>query len=120
MEILEIQSSSSVTTSMGATRLVVAHLYNLDCSRFLTEQRRWKKTRVARVLPLGVMIPDLRIWVMAETGNQVANASSPLIRPFRSADPAHQDIGVNMTISWTFHLSGAPPRVGSPLNAQRC
>ncbi|HZQ05498.1 MAG TPA: hypothetical protein VFD70_02900 [Anaerolineae bacterium] len=75
MEILEIKSSSSLTTSMTATRPAGAHSYNLNCRQFLTEQRSWEKSGAARGLPLGVMTLDFeRIWITAEEVNQVANA----------------------------------------------
>jgi hypothetical protein len=75
MEILEIQSSHSLTTSMTGTRPMGAHSYQLNCRQFMSEQRSWEKKEASRGLPLGVMTLGFeRLWITAEEVIQVANA----------------------------------------------
>ena len=75
MEILEIKSSSILTSSITATRPVGAHSYSLNCSQFMTEQRSWTKREATRGLPMGVMTLDFeRIWVTADEVTQIAAA----------------------------------------------
>lgn len=75
MEILVIQSTSSLTTSITTTRLVGAHSYYLNTRQFLTEQRGWQRREQARGLPMGLMTLDFeRIYITADEVSQVAGA----------------------------------------------
>lgn len=75
MEILEIQSSSSLTTSITAARPVGAHSYHLNCRQFLTEQRSWAKSGAVRGLPLAVMtLAFERLWLTPDQVAEVATA----------------------------------------------
>jgi hypothetical protein len=75
MEILVIQSSSSLATSMTATRLAGSHSYYLNTRQFLTEQRGWQIREQARGLPMGLMTLDFeRIYITADEVSQIAGA----------------------------------------------
>jgi len=75
MQVLEIQSSYGLTTSMTEKRPEGAHSYNIDCHQFMAEQRTWAKHGATRGLALGVITLDFdRIWMTAKEVNQVADA----------------------------------------------
>ena len=75
MEILEIQSSHSLTTSIPEKRLVGGHSYQLNCHQFANARRSWQKAGAARGIALGVMTLGFeRIWMTAEEVTQVADA----------------------------------------------
>lgn len=75
MEILEIQSSHGLTTSILEKRPEGAHSYQVNCRQFSSAQRNWQKHDAGRGLALGVITLDFeRIWIKAEEVNQVADA----------------------------------------------
>lgn len=75
MQVLEIQSTHGLTTSMTEKRPEGAHSYTLDCNQFIAEQRSWAKKGATRGLALGVVTLDFdRIWMTAEEVSQVAAA----------------------------------------------
>lgn len=83
MEILEIQSSHSLLTSMPDSRPVGAHVYQVNCRHFASTYRSWQKDSAARGHALGVRTLGFeRIWITAEEIEQVAaaiqSARSPL------------------------------------------
>lgn len=75
MEILEIKSSSILTSSITATRPAGNHSYNLNVRQFMTDQRSWARREATRGLPMGVMTLDFeRIYVTAEEVIQITDA----------------------------------------------
>ncbi len=75
MEILEIQSTHSLTTSMTDSRPVGAHSYQINCRQFNAEYRSRQKDSAARGHALGVMTLGFeRIWITTEEIEQVAAA----------------------------------------------
>ncbi|MCL5952362.1 MAG: hypothetical protein M1132_11680 [Chloroflexi bacterium] len=83
MEILEIQSSHSLITSMPRSRPTGAHVYKVHCRQFTLVYKDWQKDATAQGHPLAVMTLGFeRIWLTAEEVEQVATAiratSSPI------------------------------------------
>lgn len=83
MEILEIQSSHSLITTMPANRPDGAHVYKINCKQFTSAFKSWQKDSVAQARPLAVMTLGFeRIWITREEAEQVAAAiqstSSPI------------------------------------------
>lgn len=75
MDILEIQSSHSLLTSMPDSRPVGAHVYQVNCREFASTHRTWQKTKSAQGHALGVRTLSFeRIWITAEEIEQVAAA----------------------------------------------
>lgn len=83
MQVLEIKSSHSLTTSRTENRPSGAHSYTIDCHQFLGDQRSWEKQGAPRGLALGVLTLEFdRIWMTAVEASKVAaaiqSAQSPL------------------------------------------
>ncbi len=75
MDIIEIQSSHSLTTSIPESRAVGTHSYQLNCGYFLLLQKSWQKNGAARGLALSVITRSFeRIWITAEEVRQVLSA----------------------------------------------
>ncbi len=75
MEILEIQSTHSLTTSMTDSRAIGAHSYQINCHQFDSQYRSRQKDSAARGHALGVMTLGFeRIWITGEEVEQVAAA----------------------------------------------
>jgi len=75
MQVLEIQSTHGLTTSMTEKRPEGTHSYTIDCRQFMGDQRSWAKHGATRGLALGVMTLDFdRIWMTAEEVSRVAAA----------------------------------------------
>ena len=75
MEILQVKSSSILTSSVIATRAAGIHSYNLNCRQFMTDQRNWARVEATRGLPMGVTTLDFeRIWITAEEVTQITDA----------------------------------------------
>ncbi len=75
MEIIEIQSSHSLTTSIPESRPMGTHSYQLNCGHFLLLQKSWQKNGAARGLALSVITRSFeRIWITAEEVRQVVSA----------------------------------------------
>lgn len=75
MEVLEIRSTHSLTTSIPDSRPVGAHSYEVNCRHFISMQRNWQKNGIARGLALSVMTRSFeRIWITAEEVRQVLTA----------------------------------------------
>ena len=75
MEILEIQSTHNLTTSMTDSRPVGAHSYQINCHQFNSTYRSWQKDKAAQGHALGVMTLGFeRIWITTEEIEQVAAA----------------------------------------------
>jgi hypothetical protein len=72
MDIIEIQSSHSLTTSIPESRAVGTHSYQLNCGHFLLLQKSWQKNGAARGLALSVITRSFeRIWITADEVRQV-------------------------------------------------
>lgn len=83
MEILEIQSSHSLITSMPGSRESGAHVYRVHCRQFASALKNWQKNDAPRGLHLAVMTLGMdRIWITKEEAELVAasiqSARSPL------------------------------------------
>jgi hypothetical protein len=75
MEILEIWSSHSLTTSIPDRRLVGAHSYQVNCRQFISTYKSWQKNSAARGQALGVLTLGFdRIWITKAESAQVAAA----------------------------------------------
>ncbi len=75
MEILEIQSTHSLITSMPDSRPMGAHVYKVKCRSFTLAHNAWQKNDAGRGQPLAVMTLGLdRIWMTREEVEQVAAA----------------------------------------------
>jgi hypothetical protein len=75
MEILVIESSHSLTTSVPEKRVDGAHSYHLNCRQFSTVQRSWQKNSITQEHALGVMTLNFeRIWITPQEVSQVADA----------------------------------------------
>ncbi len=75
MEILKIQSSHGLTTTITAQRPAGAHTYHLNCSHFHTAHRDWQRNNATAERALGVMTLDFeRIWITTDEVVQVAAA----------------------------------------------
>jgi hypothetical protein len=75
MEILEIRSSHSLTTSIPDSRPAGEHSYQVNCRHFVSQQQSWQKNGIARGLALSVMTRSFeRIWITAEEVRQVLSA----------------------------------------------
>ena len=82
MEILEIQSSHSLMTSMPDSRPVGAHVYQMNCRQFTSTYRSWKMNSVARGHALAVMTLGFeRIWITGEEAEQLAAAIQSTCSP---------------------------------------
>lgn len=75
MDILEIQSSHSLTSSIPDSRPTGKHSYQVNCRHFISMQKNWQKDGSARGLALSVMTRSFeRIWITAEEVRQVLSA----------------------------------------------
>lgn len=75
MEILRIQSSHGLTTSILEQRPAGEHTYQLNCRQFQSAYRDWRRTKAAEGQALGVMTLDFeRIWISQDEVEQVAAA----------------------------------------------
>ncbi len=83
MEILEINSSHSLTMSMTDKRPAGAHSYQVNCRQFISIYEKWLKQSAARENTFGVMTLGFeRIWVTkpecAEISKAIQTSRSPL------------------------------------------
>ena len=75
MEILEITSSHSLTTSIPDKRPVGAHSYQVNCRQFSSTYKSWQKYDAIRGQPFGVMTLAFdRIWITEAESARVAAA----------------------------------------------
>jgi hypothetical protein len=75
MEILEIRSSHSLTSSIPDSRPTGAHSYQVNTHHFISMQQSWQKNGLARGLALSVLTRSFeRIWITAEEVRQVLSA----------------------------------------------
>lgn len=75
MEILEIRSSHSLTSSIPGSRPAGAHSYQVNTRHFISMQQDWQKNGLARGVALSVLTRSFeRIWITAEEVRQVLAA----------------------------------------------
>ena len=75
MEILEITSSHSLTTSIPDRRPVGAHSYQVNCRQFLSNYKSWQRHSGTGGQAFGVMTLGFdRIWMTETESAQVAAA----------------------------------------------
>jgi hypothetical protein len=75
MEILEIRSSHSLTSSIPDSRPTGAHSYQVNTRHFISMHQNWQKNGIARGLALSVLTRGFeRIWITAEEVHQVLSA----------------------------------------------
>ncbi len=83
MEILEINSSHSLTMSMTDKRPAGAHSYRVNCRQFISTYEKWLKQNAARENTFGVMTLGFdRLWITkpecAEIARAIQMSHSPL------------------------------------------
>ncbi len=75
MEILEITSSHSLTTSIPDKRPLGAHSYQVNCRQFISTYKNWQRHSPAPRPAFGVMTLTFdRIWITEAESAQVAAA----------------------------------------------
>jgi hypothetical protein len=75
MEILEIRSSHSLTSSIPGSRPTGAHSYQVNTRHFISMQQSWQKNGIARGVALSVLTRSFeRIWITAEEVRKIGNA----------------------------------------------
>ena len=92
MEILVIQSTANLTTSIIAARAAGEFAYSLNTRQFQTAQRGWAKSEQARGLPLSLMTLDFeRIYVTADEVMQIAGAIKATQTPLLLSPPQSKE-----------------------------
>ena len=75
MEILEITSAHSLTSSIPDRRPAGAHSYQVNCRQFISTYKTWQRQSADRGQAFGVMTLAFdRIWITEAESAQVAAA----------------------------------------------
>ncbi len=84
MEIIKIQSSHSLVTSITNDRIAGEHTYSVNCHQYLSSYRSWQRQNGVQSKALGVMTLGYeRIWVTEAESKQIADAIQSSHSPFK-------------------------------------